>query len=140
MIEEPARSLATSANFAAFTTLLPDGTPMTHVMWVDCDGEHLLINTASHRTKFRNVLVNPVVAVTIWDRDDPYRYAEVRGRVVAEVHGDLARDHIEMLSQRYLGMPYTGTDDRVLLKIAPTRQRAKVQMAEALPPPIEGGT
>ncbi|HUP75188.1 MAG TPA: TIGR03618 family F420-dependent PPOX class oxidoreductase [Acidimicrobiales bacterium] len=105
MIDEPARSMAREPNFAAFTTMLPSGRPMTHVMWVDCDGEHLLINTETHRAKFHNVERNPLVAVTIWDRNDPYRYAEVRGRVVDVVRGEAARQHIDELSMRYVDHP-----------------------------------
>ncbi len=36
-LEEGVRRLAKGPNFAAFTTLLPDGQPMTHVMWVDAN-------------------------------------------------------------------------------------------------------
>lgn len=127
MIDEPARTLAKQGNFAAFTTLLPSGQPMTHVMWVDCDDEHLLINTETHRTKYRNVLEDPRVTVTIWDRIDPYHYAEVRGRVVECVTGPHARAHIDTLSNRYVGHPYpTATiGERVILKIAQDRQRVK---------------
>jgi PPOX class probable F420-dependent enzyme len=85
VLEEGVRRLAKGKNFAAFTTLLPDGQPMTHVMWVDCDDEHVLINTEVHRQKARNIRRDPRVTVTIWDQDEPYRYAEVRGEVVETV-------------------------------------------------------
>jgi PPOX class probable F420-dependent enzyme len=127
VIEEPVRALAQGPNFAAFTTLLPDGRPTTHVMWVDCDDEHVLINTVEGRRKLRNVEANPEVAVAIWDHADPYRYAEVRGRVVEVVRGPVAGEHIDRLSRRYRGVPYpeAGRDRRVLLRIAPHRQRLK---------------
>ena len=48
MLEEGVRALAKGKNFAAFTTLLPDGQPMTHVMWVDCD-DCLLYTSPSPR-------------------------------------------------------------------------------------------
>ena len=128
--------MAQEPNFAAFTTMLPSGRPMTHVMWVDCDGEHLLINTETHRAKFHNVERNPLVAVTIWDRNDPYRYAEVRGRVVEIVGGDDARRHIDELSMRYVNHPYPPDKigERVILKITEDRQRVKVLGGEAPPP------
>jgi len=136
VIDEPARSMAQQANFAAFTTMLPSGQPMTHVMWVDCDGEFLLINTETHRAKFRNVQRNPRVTVTIWDRDDPYRYVEVRGRVVDTVRGVVAREHIDELSMRYVNHPYPADKigERVILKIRADRQREKVLGGEAPPP------
>jgi PPOX class probable F420-dependent enzyme len=127
MIDEAVRRLASEGNFAAFTTLFPDGRPTTQIMWVDCDDEHVLINTTTDRAKYRNVCANPAVAVAIWDRTDPYGYAEVRGTVVQMVTGPEAAEHIDVLSRRYLGRPYPpeAASHRVILKIAPHRQRFK---------------
>ena len=75
-------------------------------MWVDADDDQLLINTEIHRAKYKAIQQHPEVTVTIWDAANPYRYAEVRGRVVGEVRGDEARAHIDTLSQRYLGHDY----------------------------------
>lgn len=125
MIEPGVRDLATAKNFAALTTLMADGQPQTHVMWIGCDDEYLLVNTEVHRQKFKNVERDPRVAVAIWDSGNPYRYAEVRGRVVETVRGQEARDHIDELSRRYAGKDYEPAaiqSERVMLKIAPDRQ------------------
>jgi PPOX class probable F420-dependent enzyme len=127
MLDSRAKTLAQGKNFAAFTTLLPSGHPMTHVMWVDADDEHLLINTEVHRQKFKNISRDPRVTVTVIDSANPYSYAEVRGRVVGTVRGQEARDHIDKLSDKYTGQPYDPsaiTSERVILRIAPERQRA----------------
>ena len=128
MIDDAVRGLAKGANFAALTTLLPNGQPQTNVMWVDCDDDHVLINTEIGRQKFRDVEADPRVTVAIWDAANPYHYAEVRGRVVEVVGGEAARAHIDVLSDKYTGKPYDpamiGTE-RVLLKIAPERQRVQ---------------
>src|SRR5918993_4008188 len=92
--------LARGRNFAALTTMLPDGHPQTQVMWVDADEDRLLINTEVHRQKFRNVASDPRVTVMIWDQQDPYRFGEVRGEVVEKGKGDEAREHIDPLSQK----------------------------------------
>jgi PPOX class probable F420-dependent enzyme len=125
VLEEGVRQLAKEKNFAAFTTLLPDGRPMTHVMWVDCDDEHVLINTETHRQKAKNVRRDPRVTVTVWDRDDPYHYAEVRGEVVETVTGPEARAHIDSLSMKYYGHEYRNQirSERLILRIKPLRQR-----------------
>lgn len=127
MIEEKVKRLARQDNFATITTLLRDGTPSTHVMWVDADDEFVLLNTETHRAKFRNIQRDPRVSVVILNKDDPYHYAEVRGRVVDTVGGEVARRHIDELSVKYTGHPYDPNaieSDRVILKIAPERQRA----------------
>jgi PPOX class probable F420-dependent enzyme len=125
---EPAiRALATGKNFGALCFQLPSGQLASHVMWVDATDEHLLINTEVHRAKYTAMQQNPEVVVTVWDLENPYRYGEVRGRVVDEVRGDEARHHIDQLSQRYLGHDYEAPiqSERVILRIDPVRQIAR---------------
>ncbi len=127
MLEDKIKKLAQGANYGTITTLLRDGSPSTHVMWVDADDEHMLINTEVHRAKFKNVQRDPRVSVAVWDAENPYTYAEVRGRVVETVTGPEARQHIDDLSVKYLGKPYDPNaieSERVILRIAPERQRA----------------
>jgi PPOX class probable F420-dependent enzyme len=120
--------MARGQNFAALTTLLPNGHPQTQVMWVDANDQHLLINTEVHRQKFRNVERDPRVTVMIWDREDPYSFVEVRGEVVGKVKGPEARDHIDELSHKYRGRPYQTRirSERVVLRIAPLRQVIRI--------------
>ena len=100
---------------------LPNGQIASHVMWVDADDEHVLINTEVHRAKYKAIERDPNVTVTIWDADDPYRYAEVRGRVVGEVRGTRHATHIDALSQKYTGHDYATPiqSERVILRIEP---------------------
>lgn len=124
MLSEKTRRLARERNFAVLTTLMPDGIPQSHVMWIDHDSEHILVNTEVHRQKFKNLQRNPLATVTIIDSADSYSYVEVRGRVIDTVTGDLARQHIDDLSVRYLGRPYDSPikSERVILKIAPDKE------------------
>lgn len=125
MIEPEIRALATAKNFGALTVLLRDGAPMTHVMWVDADDEHMLINTEIHRAKYKAVQRDPRVALVVWDNDNPYRRAEVRGRVTGEIRGADARAHIDALSLRYDGHDYRNpiVSERVVLLVTPDRQK-----------------
>lgn len=127
MIDDEIKRLAQGKNYGTLTTLLPSGQPMTHVMWVDADDDYVLINTETHRQKYKNVTGDPRVAVAIIDHENPYHYAEVRGRVVGEVTGLAARTHIDELSEKYIGGPYGMpiTSERVILQIAPDRQRTQ---------------
>jgi PPOX class probable F420-dependent enzyme len=124
VLEEAVRRLAKGRNFAALTTLLPDGRPMTHVMWVDCDDEHVVINTETHRQKARNMRRDPRVTITIWDHADPYHFVEVRGEVVETRTGAEARAHIDELSMKYYGHEYRNriTSERMIVRIKPVRQ------------------
>lgn len=61
---------------------LPGGDFQTQLIWVHTDGERLVVNTEVHRQKFKNVQRDPRVTLTIRNEQDPYHYAEARGRVV----------------------------------------------------------
>ena len=126
MLDPVIRDLAQGNNFGSISFHLPNGTIGTHVMWVDADDEHLLINTEVHRAKYTSMVANPSVTVTIWSSDSAYNYAEVRGTLAGEVRGPAARAHIDSLSQKYTSQDYQGdiVSERVILKIAPVRQRA----------------
>jgi PPOX class probable F420-dependent enzyme len=117
--------LARAANYGSITTALPGGNFQTQLIWVHTDGERLVVNTERHRQKFKNVQRDPRVTLTIRNEQDPYHYAEARGRVVEIVGGQMARDHIDELSQKYHGQDYDPDDiksERVMLWIGPDRQ------------------
>jgi len=119
-IDADLKTMAQAKNFAALTTLMPDGQPQTQLMWVHADDDHVIINTETGRQKFANITVDPRVTVTVFDATNPYRYVEARGRVAETVTGDEARAGIEQLAQKFTGADYAnpiGTE-RVILRIA----------------------
>jgi PPOX class probable F420-dependent enzyme len=125
MLDPKIRDFAQAKNFGTISVHLADGSIATHVMWVDADDEHILINTEVHRAKYKAIVANPKVTVAIWDSNNSYSYAEVRGAVTGEVRGDAARAHIDACSRKYTGGDYanTITSERVILQITPDRQR-----------------
>src|SRR3954453_16060961 len=127
MLEPAIRDLARDKNFAMLSVRMPNGQIGTHVMWVDADDDHVIINIEVHRAKFKAMQADPNVTVSIWKYDDPYAYAEVRGAVAETIRGEQARDHIDALSQKYKGTPYASeiTSERVIVKITPERQIAR---------------
>jgi PPOX class probable F420-dependent enzyme len=118
------RELASGPNFAAMSTSLPDGRIQTQYVWVGTDGRRLFVNTEVHRAKFRNVERDPRVTLAIRDEGDPYRYVEVRGRVVAVVTGEEALRNNDQLARKYWGIdfPNAPTSERVVLLIEADRQ------------------
>jgi PPOX class probable F420-dependent enzyme len=113
--------------FCSIATLLPDGSPHVTPVWVDYDGEHVIINTPIGTRKDRNMLADPRVALSIYDPDNPYRYLLVRGRVV-ETTTEGAAEHIDKLAFRYRGQQrYQGPnrDNRRLHLIEPHRVIAR---------------
>jgi len=101
-------------------TVMPDGTPQVTPIWFNSDGTNILINSAKERVKDRNMRARPQVALVIQDPTTPYRYLQIRGRVVeiTEKGGD---EHINTLSLKYDGAPWKNTPGqvRVTYKIFP---------------------
>jgi PPOX class probable F420-dependent enzyme len=118
-------SLLRQPSTCYIATTMPDGSPQLTQTWVDTDGRHVLINTVRGFQKDKNVARDPRVAVTVTDPDEPRRYYEVRGRVV-DVTTDGAVEHVEALSQRYLGGPYPWYGGRDQVRILFTIEVDKV--------------
>ena len=109
---------------ASLATLMADGTPQVTPVWFDFDGSLFRVNTARGRLKDKNMERNPSVALAIIDPDNPYRYMQVRGKVV-EVTEQGADAHIDALAKKYLGVDSypnrRAGEVRVTFKIRPER-------------------
>jgi PPOX class probable F420-dependent enzyme len=127
IMDSSIRRLFEGKNFVFVSTLMEDGTPHLTPTWVDVEEEqnngHILINTAIGRVKQKNVSRNPNIALAIVDQNNPYDMVSVRGKVVEQIRGDLAEQHIDKLAKKYLGKDkYPGRsprEKRIILKIKP---------------------
>ena len=106
--------------FAHIATVGSNGVPQVSPVWIDYDGEYVLFNTARGRVKDRKLQANPVIALSIQDPDNPYRYVGIQGRVV-ETTEEGAVDHIHALSHKYNGQDYplNRNEVRLIYKIKP---------------------
>jgi len=120
---EEAERMIEGKNFANFATLMADGSPQVSPVWIDHEGELVLVNTAEGRTKLKNVTRNPKVALSIFDQGNPYNKILIRGTVV-EITKSGAEEHIDKMAMKYRGLPkYPWREpgvSRVLIKIRPT--------------------
>jgi PPOX class probable F420-dependent enzyme len=121
-LDEDLLALLREPSTCYLATSMADGSPQLTQTWADTDGEHVLINSVQSHVKTRNIERDPRVALTLSSPDNPSRYIQVRGRVL-DVRTEGATDHIEKLSQRYMGKPYPwygGRDQvRVVFVIEP---------------------
>ena len=121
-LSDDARKLFSAANFGHLATLMPDGSPHVSVVWVDVDGDRIVVNTQEGRVKPRNVRKDPRVSISIYDQQNPYKSATVTGRVVGITH-EGAEESIHKLAKKYMGVdkyPYLQTgDQRVIFVIEP---------------------
>ena len=109
-----------SQAFLYLGTLMADGSPQVTPVWFSVDGDLVLVNTAEGRVKDHNMKTRPRVAMTIQDPKERYRYIGIRGEVVGFTY-EGANEHINMLSLRYDGKPWTPRPGqrRIIFKIKP---------------------
>jgi PPOX class probable F420-dependent enzyme len=100
-LSEPTLRLLDGRNYAILATVNPDGSPQTSVVWVGRDGCDLLFSTVAGRVKYRNMVRDPRVSVTVLDSSDPENYVELRGQV--SMTPDVGRRVDTQLSWKYDG-------------------------------------
>jgi PPOX class probable F420-dependent enzyme len=99
-----AKRLLDTNTFATLSTINPDGSPQSTVIWAKRDGDDVLFSTIRGRRKTRNMERDPRVAISMFDPADPYEYVEIRGHV--ELTEENGRELIQELSQRYDGVDF----------------------------------
>ena len=119
------RKLFEDKNFVFLSSLMKDGSPQVTPTWTDIENGYILINTAIGRIKQQNVSRDPRVALAIADQNNPYDMITIRGKVIEQISGDVAEEHIDKLAKKYIGKDkYPGRspgEKRVLLKIKPEK-------------------
>jgi PPOX class probable F420-dependent enzyme len=116
--------LFTGRNWGVIATVRPDGSPHVTPVWIDYDGENVLVNSAFGRAKVDNVQRDPRATVTVMPAEDQQSgYVMVSGPATLVEEGAL--EHINMLAKKYLGedkYPYLGPGERrVIIQIRPER-------------------
>ncbi|MEU8773219.1 PPOX class F420-dependent oxidoreductase [Streptomyces sp. NPDC048606] len=126
VLNDAVRRLLDTPHPAVLTTLNPDGSPQSSVIWVSRDGDELLISTERDRAKARNIARDGRVGLTVFDLADPYLYAEIRGS--ATLTEDADRAVAARIATEYVGAEaakeYQDTSDgavRVVVRITPTK-------------------
>ncbi len=120
MIPESHADLLKKPVIAHLATIGSGGGPHSTPVWCDWDGRHVLLNTNKGRQKYRNLVRDPRVALSIVDPADPFRHLQVQGTAVIEDDSDLAG--INSLSNKYIGQDYPFLqpgEERVVIKVKP---------------------
>jgi PPOX class probable F420-dependent enzyme len=119
------RKLFEDKNFVFLSSLMKDGSPQVTPTWTDIENGYILINTAIGRIKQKNISRDPRVALAIADQNNPYDMVTIRGKVIEQISGDVAEEHIDKLAKKYIGKDkYPGRspgEKRVLFKIKPEK-------------------
>lgn len=110
-------------NFGFLATVMPDGSPQVTPVWVDHDGDIVLINTAVGRVKQKNTVRDARVMLAITDSKNPYDRIIIRGRIKQTYEG--AESHIDKLAKKYTGankyQRALSTEKRIIFRLEPQR-------------------
>ena len=118
-IPESLRTILADKCYGHVVTFNSKGNPELTMVWMDVDGDKLLINTAEGRQKPKNLRRDPRLIVSIQDRNAPQSYAVFRGKAT-RITEEGARDHINKLGKRFLGLdkyPGPPTETRLIVEI-----------------------
>jgi PPOX class probable F420-dependent enzyme len=123
-LSEKQAKLFTDRNWGVIATVREDGSPQATPVWIDYDGDSVLVNSAYGRTKVKNIERDPRATVTVLPAENQQSgYVMVSGP--AELIDEGAREHIDKMAKKYLGedkYPYLGPRERrVIIKIHPDR-------------------
>jgi PPOX class probable F420-dependent enzyme len=118
------RELIQAPNFCHVAVLTPDGTIQTVVVWVDLDGDEIVLNSAEGRDWPANLRHAGRATLTVVNRDNPLEYTTVAARLVDDTR-DGADDVINALSHKYDGRDYSfdRSQQRVTFRLAVERVR-----------------
>ena len=123
-LEPRDRELLEAPNFVHVSTLREDGSIHTIPIWVDTDGETVLLNTAEGRSWPKNLRRNGTVTLTVLNMENPYEYLTVTGSVAEDTH-EGADAHIDKMAKKYLdkdSYPFRQDgEQRVIFRIRPER-------------------
>lgn len=114
--------LADCPPVAALTTIMPDGSPQTSVVWCDRDGDDLRVSTMRGFQKERNMRRDPRVTLLCYDPRDELRYVEIRGLVVGMTAGEPAVRHLDAIASKYADRPISYFGEAVPLELAETEE------------------
>jgi PPOX class probable F420-dependent enzyme len=105
------------------TTLRPDGSPQSTVVWVDVVDGIPSFNTARGRVKSRDLEADPRASLVVVDPSNAYKWVALDGR--AELTEEGADAQIDKLAKKYLDAdeyPFRNpAEQRVSVRILPDR-------------------
>ena len=115
--------LVTTDRIGHVSFVRPDGSIVTHLMWIDWDGSRIVTSSPVGSVKGGHVRRNSHVSVSVSDPEDPWRYVIVRGQVT-DIQPDVNLAFIDKMSLRYTGSAYRWrTNEREMFFISPEHMR-----------------
>jgi PPOX class probable F420-dependent enzyme len=135
-IPERAHDLLTDRPIGHVATVRRDGRLSVNPVALIFDGQQVRISTTKDRVKYRNLLADPRIAISVPHRNNPNLYIEIRG--TARLEDDVDRKFVDQIAQRYMDKDHYDIDppgaERVVVTIeAEQVSMPKIPLANAPP-------
>ena len=123
-LDEPVLALLRAQNVCVISTHGAGEVIHSRAVWVDTDGEHVVVNSVDGRVWVNDLARNSNVTCTIVNLANPYEFASIEGLLVDRTT-DGATEHINFLAKKYLDLDdypfHSDTEQRVIFRVIPTR-------------------
>jgi PPOX class probable F420-dependent enzyme len=123
------QKLLSEPNYAVVSTLNPDGSMLSTIVWISDDDGTVAVNSAKGRKWPTNLERDPRITVLVYEAGNPYNFVEIRGTASGSTEG--ADEHINALSKKYIDQdeyPFRQPgEQRVKFVIAPDHIRHQKQ-------------
>jgi PPOX class probable F420-dependent enzyme len=116
-IPEDLRDLFDEPALAHVSYLNRKGQIVTFPMWVDFDGERILVSSPLGSRKGKSLRAGPGVAVSIVSTRNPWHWLSISGRVV-DIQPDNDLVFIDRMSQKYANKTYERRTPREIFTVA----------------------
>jgi PPOX class probable F420-dependent enzyme len=123
------QKLLSEPNHAVVSTINPDGSVLSTIVWISDDDGTVAVNSAEGRKWPTNLERDPRITALVYEDGNPYNYVEIRGTASGSTEG--ADEHINALAKKYIGQdeyPFRQPgEQRIKFVIAPDHIRHQKQ-------------
>ena len=123
------QKLLSEPNYAVVSTLNPDGSILSTIVWISDDDGTVAVNSAKGRKWPANLERDPRITALVYESGNPYNFVEIRGTASGSTEG--ADEHINALAKKYINQdeyPFRQPgEQRIKFVIAPDHIRHQKQ-------------
>jgi len=135
LFDAVAARLVAEPNFAHLATVMRDGSPHVAPVWIQREGERLVLVKLDPSVALRNLERDPRLSISVVDRENPYVAVHIRGRAVElDRRSDHTARWLHALARRYTGEPHPLPLPTVaVVTVEPSRVSSRVSSARGEP-------
>ena len=128
---------ALPAHTAKLAVVRADGSPHVAPVWIDLDGDDVMLMTGAETLKGKAILRDPRVSICVDDERPPFSFVTISGRARISVDPDEMLYWATRIAGRYMGDDLAeelgrrnAVSPEMVVLVTPTKVVAKVNVAD----------